>query len=192
MKFRTMVNFTFLVAGLVVFSNASAGAITCGGAPLDRTATLTSATSCTEGLGNPGLADILADYSGESWSGAGQLVVDGTNDYLTVSLTSGSWGAAPIEADWEISSDFWSNYAEAVISIHVGNGAGDPDYFAWSIMDNATTGTLSYEILTGNGGGLSNMKLWGRGTASVPAPATVALLGLGLMGLVLSRKRKPA
>ena len=164
--------------------------ITCGSE--ERTATVDPAEECETGLGNPGESDIEDAFGGD-FDNEGELTGDGSNGFLSVELTSGSWGGSPIEADWQIDPTFWDNYADAVISAHVGNGGGDPDWFAWLITPGATSGTFSYEILAGNGGGLSNIKLWGRGTpVDVPEPGTLALLSLGLVGAGLARRRRKA
>jgi len=185
--------FTLSLAALSLsaFSTlASAGSITCGST--QRTATLDSAEVCEIGTGNTQNSDIDTHFGG-TWTQQGSLTSNGSNGYLSTNLTSGSWGSSPIAGTWGIDSSFWSTFDDAVISIHVGNGGGDPDHFAWSITDLATDGTWAYEILSGSGGGLSNMKLWGRGVAQpVPVPSTFALFGLGLLGLAAARKKLSA
>lgn len=169
---------------------ASAGSITCGSA--QRTATLDSAQQCKTGSGNTlGNGSTINGHYGGAWTGEGSLEAEGSNGYLTSALTTGSWGDQNVVGTWAIDSSFWSTYAEAVISIHVGNGGGDPDHFAWLITDNELSGAWSYEKLSGGGGSLSNMKLWGRGVAAnVPEPAPMVLFLIGLLSLVAVRKNK--
>lgn len=179
------------IAGLIVgFSlhggDVQADAITCGSA--QRTATLTAASSCVTGPGNPQAGDIRAAYSGELWIPAGNLSDrNGTNDLLTVTVTSGQWGGSNASGQWGISPTFWSTYGEAVISLHVGNGGGDPDHWAWLLTPSTLSGSWAYSRLAGGGGGLSNLRLWGRGEArpvSVPEPSATLLLGVALAGLL--------
>lgn len=175
--------------GLVTISYAAP--VTCGSA--EREATLDSANGCVPGLGNPMVSDIDANFASVTgWSNQGELTDDGTNQFLSASLTSGSWGSASIAGDWSIDASFWDLFGQAVISMHVGNGGGDPDYFSWLIVEGETTGTWEYERLLGGGGGLSNLKLWGADLPErkVPAPAIILLLGLGLIGLSVSKKYK--
>lgn len=188
--------FALLVLGMVS-SNASAVVVlntdTCG-AP-DRTATMTDALHCAYGNGNPG-ADTIAVHYGDIWVDAGEVVdttPGGADGYLTATSNEG-WGNIPNSGTWEIDAAFWDLYDSAVISMHVGNGGGDPDHWAWMMNDGATSGTWSLDFLpdglTG-GGGLSNIRLWGvEGETSVPAPGAAILLGLGLIGLVGMRKRR--
>jgi len=194
--FKSILKSTSIIVLAGLTSNAWSASITCGST--QRTATLSSAELCETGLGNAQASDILASYPSTPWTSRGELTGNGSNSYLTVNLTSGSWGSSPIAATWAIDASFWDTYAEAVLSIHVGNGNGDPDYFAWLITPDETSGIWSYADLDQRGGGLSNMKLWSRGQAlpdpgpgptPVPAPATLAIFGLGLLSLSLSRKK---
>ena len=185
---------TLLLFAFSSMSNAGliAGPTTCGSA--QREATLDSATKCVTGLKNPKKVDINAGFSSTTgWTSEGELTGIGTNGFLTAGLTSGSWGSSPVAGTWAVDSSFWDMFGQAVISIHVGNGGGDPDYFAWLLEEGETMGTWSYEILSGKGGGLSNMKLWGADEViNVPEPQTLLLFGTGILGLVFARrKQKP-
>jgi len=179
-----------LLGSLLIFASSYtvAASITCGNQY--RTATLGSAEVCEIGSGNTqGNGSTIDGHFGASWSEQGSLTDNGSNSYLSSNLTSGSWGSQNVAGSWEIDSSFWDVFDEAVISIHVGNGSYDPDHFAWLITEDEISGNWSYDKLTGNGGGLSNMKLWGRVSAQVPEPGTLSLFTLGLLGLTFSRKK---
>lgn len=182
---------------------ASAVPVSCGNEY--RTATLDSAELCKTGSGNTQEDDIESYFGGDwdhlsgiagSKNTAGSLV-DG---YLTVTLLSGTWGNGdPVSGTWAIAEEFWAVYGNASLSVHVGNGKYDPDHFAWNITQGHTFGTWSYSKLKGNGGGLSNMHLWGSGEPAprLPEPPVTQvsesnltlLLAFGLLSILVARRR---
>ena len=162
---RTMwkIGVAALLFGLSV-SSAQAGAITCM-PNNERVATLDSAVSCS--TANSMVINSSTDVNtvlgtSYTWIDEGNLIPGSfTNDLLTINLTSGSWGGNDIAATWAIDPSFWLNYGIAAITMHVGEGQGNPDAFAWLITPGETSGTFSYEDLDGRGGGLSNFRLFG-------------------------------
>jgi len=168
---------------------ANASTITCGNQY--REATLASAESCFIGSGNT-QEDDIEGYFGGDWDHLGGVASSTTNGYLTVNLLSGTWGSGgPISGTWAIDQSFWTVYGSASLSIHVGNGSYDPDHFAWLITEGQTFGTWSYAKLRGNGGGLSNMHLWGSGEPDfeVSEPSLLLLMMLGLISVFVARRR---
>lgn len=157
-----------------------------------RVATLDSAIECKTGndenINTP--AEVSALFGG-TWVKEGELTGNGTNDLFTVSLTSGAWGGNDVAGNWSIDSGFWSTYGMAVITMHVGHGNGDPDYFAWSITPNQLSGTFSYKDLDGRGGGLSNLFLFGSGEPDIKLPeSNIALLMMfGMVSIFFARRR---
>jgi hypothetical protein len=158
----------------------------------ERVATLDSAIQCKTGndenIHSP--AQVSALFGG-TWVKEGELTGNGTNDLFTVSLTSGAWGSSNVAGNWSVDSSFWSTYGLAVITMHVGHGNGNPDYFAWSITPNQLSGTFSYKDLDGRGGGLSNLFLFGSGTTDIKLPeSNIALLMvLGMLSIFFTRRR---
>lgn len=137
------------------------------------------------------LTPCLTPPSWQRVSSVEASTLDGSNGWFGVSLDTGSdWGQSNVSGEWSLDSAFWDAYNEGVISMHVGNGGGDPDFFAWKLSDGASTGSFSYERLAGGGGGLSNLKLWGRVTEviRIEEPANIALFIIGLFGLFASRR----
>ena len=79
------------------------------------------------------------------------------------------------------------------LGFHFGNGPDSPDSFIVKLS--ALSGTFTFSNINNQGqrdaSGLSNLYVFGsRGT--VPEPGTLALLGVGLAGLALIRRRRRA
>ncbi|RYZ85818.1 MAG: hypothetical protein EOO68_29695, partial [Moraxellaceae bacterium] len=149
--------------GLTFWATAQAGVVTCGDSY--RTASLASAESCeAQTIGSTAKkADIDAIFGG-SWTKVGEVKAAGANDWLSIT----GWGSSTASGTWAIDPAFWLTYGSAVISIHVGGGQKDAvDNFEWLVTPETLSGTWSYSKLTGKGGGLSNIKLWGSGTPTV-------------------------
>ena len=180
-----------LAAGMTL--SAHALTITLPGiSGFQRTASLTDASVGYYGTGN-GRVQEVEGYLGGDWTERGSVAPANnsglgtfSDGLLTVMVTSGTFGNSPVAGTWTINSaSFWTTYADAAISMHAGNGGGNPDHFVWLITDGMLSGTWSYAVLSGTGGGLSNLKLYSRGTGtSVPdGSSTIALLGSALVGV---------
>jgi hypothetical protein len=187
--------------GLLACQSAHAISLTLGGPLPDfRTATLSDAVagSGLTGSGNAREAVVENGYGGD-WTERGS--VDGgtagpgtiSDGMLTVQVLSGNWGSkGPLSGNWTVNDPtFWTSYAQGAISLHVGNGGADePDHFIWKLTPGLFSGTWSYDGTGLRGGGLSNLKLYsdGTGTTVPDGGATMALLGLSLLGMTAVRK----
>lgn len=162
----------------------------------ERIATLDLATAGQTGAGNPLVNDIANEFaSAQPWTLRGNVASGASaEDLLTINLTGGTWGSGSASGTWSLASSFWSTYGSAVISIHVGNGGGDPDHFSFLLAQGATTGTWSYQKISGGGGGLSNLRLFATESPTPNDPpsvpdggSTLLLLAAGIGALELLR-----
>lgn len=210
-KMKTLTTFAFCALTFAASLNSlTAASITLGGPlPTFRTATLSDALA---GAGNSGTgsgnatAAVVSTLFGTTYTERGSVAGSGgpgnyVGAQLTVDVLTGSWGTAgPLTGNWTINNPtFWTTYANAAISLHVGNGQGEPDHFIWKITPGAQMGTWSYNGNSADlgGGGLSNLKLYSNGTdgpgngggGRVPdGGTTIACLGFALLGLGSMRK----
>ena len=188
-----------------VFANPIAGT-TCGA---DRIGTASGATHCayaTYAVGTAQEFDVngtfkaadIATLYGDTWVIADELEGPGAfgvaaNGYLYATATNG-WGPVPNSGTFGIDESFWDVYDHAVLSIHIGGGQSIADNWAW-LMDNGLTDLQTWSITVDpafvtNGGGLSNIKLWGVRGGNVPEPGMIALLAVGLVSIAVVRRKK--
>lgn len=193
---------SLFVLGIVAIGTqgtASAATMTCPtSGTFNRQATVTNVTDCAWAgpvQGTPQASDVTAEFGG-TWVGEGNLAgASGHNDQLTVNLESGSWGQLPVSGTWNIDSTFWNTWGRAVLTFHLGNGAGDPDWFFFEVNPHTAGGTFDIVRLSGAGGGLSNVFLWGSGDPTrnllaTPEPGTLVLFGLGLTALAAAARSR--
>lgn len=171
---------------LMVSATASAALISCVGAT--HTVTVDGASACAGpiagnippydindpadspdmGLGFSDWTSIEKDNIGEGGEDNGllQIMID--------TASSGQWKYTGTEG-----------YGQLLLVVKFGT------QFATFLVDGAIDTWYDWSIEPPQAGGLSHMELFGRGSPTqVPEPATLALLGMGLLGFGVSRKRR--
>jgi hypothetical protein len=179
-----LTGFVFCITSL----SASASPVTCGDS--FRQASLDDALSCTaHRIGHTMQRGDMAAIFGGIWTIVGDIGSNTTNNFLTAS--GSNWGGSPASGTWGISANFWSTYSFGILTMHVGGGNTNAvDSFEWKLTPGDLQGTFDYVRLAGNGVGLSNLQLWGSGTASsapVPESSPLFLLFVGLTALGAAR-----
>ena len=156
---------------------------------------LSGSTACmTDGSSNPTANAINAlDPTASDWA---QVERDSSASNAAGGLltTNASFAGLPSGRAWSLSSSFWNTYGAAVIALRADPDDGEKKWVGFQLQAGSTSGTFS---ITGpSGSDLSALVLFGRGAqgaekvpASVREPGTLALLGLGLVGLVFGRRR---
>lgn len=203
MKMIKLLQVIFMGAGLAVMANTNAAEVSCGNATLGvRLAVVDPGLLggyCYAQLGNLQNTDIAAlglfqiekDNDAASFS-SGLLTATGAVGGPANGATSGTW---------TFDSNQWNLWDRIYLGFHFG-GAGNevltnPDSFIVELSRPDFAGTWELAGIDAKLTGLSNMYLL-RGAAAcqtncggvVPEPSSVALLGLGLMGLLMVRRAR--
>lgn len=183
-----------LAAGLLFSGIAMGGTIQCD---TDTTKNYmkvddTLVSACLEsGEGNIGngindeflKTPASAGYTDVSGSYSLSFTNDGKN--LLGTGTSGTWSIDPT---------FWDSFSSGAIGFKFGTGGEPDEWFVYSLEGGATGGDWDFfygSLNKTTGGGLSHLTLYSK-EVTVPEPGTIALLGLGLIGLGLARKSRKA
>jgi hypothetical protein len=205
--------------GVAGMSGAQASSIACGDLTLGiRTTTVDPALSCLyaglDNLGDPELISLLNDELGltlpdtsvlierdEENSNGGDLIITGIGVGNDNDPTSGTWS---------FNSDLWDEYARLFLYFHFGDAQDnplggdktfdptvDPDIFIVELLSPTYSGTWSFGPDGAKMTGLSNVALLGYGDGgggggAAPEPGILFLMGAGLLGLGMARRRKSA
>lgn len=106
-----------------------------------------------------------------------------------VSFTTGSGGYT---GTFSFNSTYLTSQDRLFVGFHFGNGGGSPDSFLVE-LDKSTASNIAWSFSDTNSNqpnALSNLYVFGTPGRAVPEPATLGLLGLGLLGAGIVRRRK--
>jgi len=98
----------------------------------------------------------------------------------------------PKSGFWFIDDSIWDLYSDVMIVLKGGNAAVPSQYVGYLLMDGQDWGTYLSPFMNGTRRmDISHFSIYLReGASQVAEPATLALIGLGLMGLAYLRRRR--
>jgi PEP-CTERM motif-containing protein len=82
-----------------------------------------------------------------------------------------------------------TNYTSGLLAFDQGNPAEDPPYGLWGILNDARVGGFM-QVFTGQSGAGNNVTAKWENISFVPEPASMALVGLGFVGLMMRRRKR--
>jgi len=98
----------------------------------------------------------------------------------TSSKTTGTFSLDP---------NLWNTWNDLLIGFKFGTGSKPDQWFVYALNDLVSSGYWIFNNVFGIGGGISHVQLYASGPRTVPEPSTLSLVGAGLLGTALVRRR---
>jgi hypothetical protein len=138
-------------------------------------------SSCVDaGMGNVNGNPLTDDF----------LIANPSLDYEGIG--SGLFTQSGNTGTFSFDSALWNLWDSIAVGFKFGTGRYADQWFVYLLNNSVSSGAWEFVNVGGTGGGLSHIQLYGVEPTSVPEPATLALLSVGLFGIGLARRKRNA
>jgi hypothetical protein len=184
--------FVALASATLLVMSGTASAVTCGPGTVAATYTVDGVSACAGPIaGNDqNNINLPADNPDMGFGHTDWQVIERDNaDDLTQPWTSGllRWrldAGVQNAGDWQYTGN--GGYSSLLLVVKAGNS------WASFLVSGSINTWYDWSVVPKQGNGLSHMSLYGRlRRQDVPEPGTLALLGLGLVGLGAVHRKRP-
>jgi hypothetical protein len=134
--------------------------------------------------------------AGSGNGNAGNIGQGGGNDpFINAHPTWTNIGSATFTqtgstGTFTLDASLWDGQDSLAIGFKFGTGNQPDEWFVYQLQNLVTSGSWQFVNVFGLGGGLSHIVIYGGEGTTVPEPATLLLLSLGLLGLGFASRKK--